>query len=278
MLNRFRFLIIGFALLLIAGCGQTVYEKTSLVPEAPYNAVGQGKTVAVLPFVDYSDSSYDTAIRRNIAISEAVMDQLSLNGFGFPVQEDVFKYLKEQGVILTDQKNVYMKAEMDSGEWSSEMQDYITDKVLKSSDNTASIGLSNREINKIGKAFQADYVLRGRIIEYDTRQDPSWNPIKRGFLSVLVEGTSRFLVGFADVDSYDGTTNFAMGDRTIGQVELRLWVQDAVTGDVVWTNHTNVEASPRTAYADPQHDAAFMASVKRNVCLLVHDFAKNGLK
>lgn len=277
MLNSFKLLVISFLLLLVTGCGTTVYEKTSLVPEAPYNAVGQGKTVAVLPFVDYSDSDYDTAIRRNIAISEAVMDQLSLNGFNFPVQEDVFRYLKNEGVILTSQKNTYIKAELDSGEWSSEMQKYISEKVLSTNDNTASIGLTNKEIAKIGKNFQADYVLRGRIIEYKERQDPSWNPIKRGFLSVVVEGTSRFLVGFADVDSYDGTTDFEMGDRTKAMVELRLTVQDAMTGDVVWTNHTNVEAAPRTAYADPQHDALFMASVKRNICLLMHDFAKYGL-
>ena len=152
MLNSFRLLTISFLLLLIAGCGTTVYEKTSLVPEAPYNAVGQGKTVAVLPFVDYSDSNYDTAIRRNIIISEAVMDQLSLNGFNFPVQEDVFRYLKNEGVILTSQKNTYMKAEMDSGEWSAEMKDYVAEKVLTSSD-TATIGLTNKEIAKIGKTF-----------------------------------------------------------------------------------------------------------------------------
>lgn len=277
MLNSFRLVVISFLLLLVTGCGTTVYEKTSLVPEAPYNAVGKGKTVAVLPFVDYSDSDYDTAIRRNIVISEAVMDQLSLNGFDFPVQEDVFRYLQEQGVILTSQKNTYMRAEMNSGEWSSEMQDYISDKVLSISDDTATIGLTNKEIAKIGKNFKADYILRGRIIEYKERQDPSWDPIKRGFLSVIVEGTSRFLVGFADVDSYDGTTKFEMGDRTQAMVELRLTAQDAVTGDVVWTNHTNVEAAPRSAYADPQHDALFMASVKQNICLLMHDFAKHGL-
>ncbi|CAG34843.1 hypothetical protein [Desulfotalea psychrophila] len=279
MLTRLQLLCIGFAMLLVTGCGQTVTEKVSLTPTAPYNAVGKGKTVVILPFADYADSSVDSARRRDIAVTEAITDMLVLNGFALPVQDDVLSYLQKRGIITSVQQQASLQREIDTDTWSQQMEDIFRAEISQQNKmNRKTSGLDPKAIARIGKTFGADYIMRGRIIEYKKRADASWAPWKRGLLPFFGEGASRILLGFADSDSYDGQSAFAEGTRVDGMVELRIWVQEAVTGDVVWTNHTNIETGRRSFFADPQHDALFSKAVQRNACLLIHDFARNGIQ
>lgn len=276
MSKRLNLLIIGSFALLMTGCGQTVVEKLGVTPTAPYNAVGQGKTVVILPFADYSASNIASAQKRNVVISEALTDKLVLNGFGLPVQEDVFGFLVKENIIATHQSNS-MQEELSSKEWSEAMKDILRAEMGEQNKNNNENGLTTKEIKKIGKVFNADYVMRGRILEYKTRQDASGAPWKAGILPFVVGGTSRSLFGFIDADSYDGQSNWSKG-TAMSQVELRLWAQDAATGEVIWTNHTTIEASRDSVFADPQHDALFTAAVERSACLLIHDFAMYGMQ
>lgn len=276
MSKRLNLLIIGLFGLLMTGCGQTVVEKLSVTQAAPYNAVGQGKTVVILPFADYSTSDISSAQKRNIVISEALTDKLALNGFGLPVQDDVFGFLVKEKII-TPHRSDSMDQELSSKEWSNSMKDILRAEISEQNVNRDDNGLTTKEIKRIGKEFNADYVMRGRILEYKTRQDASAEPWKAGVLPFVVGGTSRTLFGFIDADSYDGQSNWSTG-TAMSQVELRLWVQDAATGEVLWTNHTTIEASRDSVFADPQHDVLFTAAVERNACLLIHDFATYGMQ
>ena len=60
---------------------------------------------------------------------------------------------------------------------------------------TKPITFSNAKV--FGRRFNADYIVRGRILEYKTREDPTWEPWKKGFLPFLLQGTSRIAVGVA---------------------------------------------------------------------------------
>lgn len=276
---RLNLFIIGLAAILMTGCGQRAVEKLSVTPAAPYNAVGQGKTIVILPFTDYSDSSVSTAQKRNIALNEAITDKLRLNGFAMPIPEDIYDYLVEENVITSMSGTTStLQDELNSKEWSDEMKSILSDEINENLANKGDEkqGLTIKEVNKIGQAFGADYIMRGRVIEYKKRQDADgWNS---GIVPLVVGGTSRTLLGFADADSYDGKSKWKFGDSSTGMVELRLWVQDANTGEVVWTNHTSVEALRQSVFADPQHDVLFTTAVERSACLLIHDFATYGLQ
>ncbi|MGL1930528.1 MAG: hypothetical protein OCC45_02080 [Desulfotalea sp.] len=276
MLNRLNIISIGILALLLSGCGHSLKENRPIVPTAPYNAVGQGKSVVVLPLVDYSDGAIDTSLRRNLLISEALMDNLSINGFNFPVQEDVFEYLVDENIVSTNSSESALTKELRDGDWSDAMRNVLKNEQNKKS-TAGNKGLTTKELKKLGKNFQSDYILRGRIIEYKERQDTSFNPFKRGIVPFLVETGSRVSFGFADTDKYDGKTQFQVGSRATGMVELRLWVQDATTGDVIWTNHNNIEAAPCCFFSDPQHDKLYTTAIRETASRLIHDFALNGM-
>ena len=336
-MNRLKYLIIGILALIMAGCGQTVVETLNVPEGAGPNAPGVGKRIVILPFADYSYAdSLASAHRRNMQITETLTDRLAINGFNQPIQEDVFKYMIDQELIslvaYEENTSVSLTNEMNN-EWSDKMkgilQGYIqevqatrTNKVLKT---PGTHGMTEKTIRKIGRRFDADYVVRGRILEYKTRQDPSWEPWKKGILPFVIGGTSQIAYGFAGSDTYDrwnqmasgaaigalvgyqtvwpfdGSTLFGASSATsnaifwgaagaglgdmahnsgrIDQavVQMRIWVQEAATGNVVWTNRIKVAVSPESVYADSQYDALFDSAINKSVTSLVDNFVTYGL-
>jgi hypothetical protein len=179
----------------------------------------------------------------------------------------------------------------------------------------------------MGRRFNADYIVRGRILEYKTRQEASWAPWKKGVLPFVNGGTNRILNGFASSDAYDernealtgmllggiigynyttwpwddGQTFFGMADGTAntvtwaavgaglgkvshssGQidqaaVQMRIWVQEATTGNVIWTNRVRVLVSPQTVFADKQYDTLFNKAIEKGVDTLINHFVSYGL-
>jgi TolB-like protein len=341
-MERLKYLVIGILALTLAGCGQTIVETLN-VPAAPgFDAPGKGRTVVILPFADYSSAgNIDSAYRRNLAISEALTDRFNANGFGMPVQEDVFQYLVSEGVInlipYEETKSITLVNEL-SNDWSdtmkSEISRYIEQQngtaALNSENSPGTHGLTTRTVAKIGRYFKADYIVRGRILEYKSRQDPTWEPWKKGILPFINGGTSRILFGFASSDTYDEWNQKATGaiygarigyksnwpwdsddgDDTIlgisggddanailwgavgadlgrasynsgrvdqAVVQLRIWVQEATSGNVVWTNRVDVKVSPESFLADNQYDALFDKAIEKGVTTLVDNFVTTGL-
>ena len=58
-------------------------------------------------------------------------------------------------------------------------------------------------------------------------------------------------------------------------VQLRMWVQDGYSGQVLWTNRVDVKVSPQSVLADYQYDALFEAATEKAVDVLVDDFMYN---
>lgn len=342
-MERLKYLVVGILALTFAGCGQTVVETLN-VPGAPgFDAPGKGRAVVILPFADYSNAgNLESAYRRDMAVTEALTDRFVANGFSLPVQEDVFQYLVEQKVInlmpYEETKSISLVTEL-SNDWSEGMKGEISRFIDQQhvttntnvSDSSGTHGLNAKTVAKIGRNFKADYVVRGRILEYKTRQEATWEPWKKGIIPFINGGTSRVLMGFASSDSYDelnqkitgtlygarmgyehsnwpwdsdnnGDTIFGLSDGSdanaivwgsVGNemgsvsshsgrvdqavVQLRIWVQDATSGNVIWTNRVDVKVSPESFLADNQYDALFNKAIEKGVTTLIDNFVKTGL-
>jgi len=335
-MNRLKYLIVGILALVMAGCGQTVVE-TLHVPEGPsQNSPGYGRSVVILPFADYSFAgNLNASYRRNLQVTESLTDQFSANGFMTSIQEDVYRYMIEQNLInvvaYEEVKAESLRNEL-SGEWSSSMKGiikgYILEQEAEGSNKSISApgthGLDESTVAQIGRRFNADYIVRGRILEYKTREDPTWEPWKKGLLPFLLQGTSRIAVGVAGSDTYDrygqmtagaawgaligydtvwpfdgntlfgassatsnaifwGAAGAALGDMTSNSkteqavVQMRIWVQEAATGNLVWTNRIQVAVSPESVYADQQYDALFNSAIEKSVSTLIDNFVTYGM-
>ncbi|MBW1750972.1 MAG: hypothetical protein JRJ37_09805 [Deltaproteobacteria bacterium] len=330
---------IGIGLLLtgiLTGCGQTTIETLKVATPAAPNAVGKGMTAVILPFADYSYADdLESAHRRNMAISEALTDQLVASGFNLPIQEDVFHYLVNEEIISIasyDEANTTsLSYELQDDDWSGVMKDHIKyyidagnagrNQTVAASPGTH--GLTAQAVVKIGRKFGADYIIRGRILEFKTRQEHTWAPWKRGLLPFVVGSTNQAIFGFADSDKYDdwghmitgatygaiigynvqgpwggsssaagaGANTFLWGavgvaaghmakhggrtDQAV--VQMRIWVQDAYSGNVVWTNRVDVKVSPESVMADRNFDTLFDNAITQGTTTLMNNFVTTAL-
>lgn len=338
-MGRLKYLLLGILAIMLASCGQTVVETLN-VPSGPgVNGPGAGRTIVILPFADYSNAgSLASAHRRNLSVTEALTDRFVANGFGLPIQEDVFRFLIEQNIIsisaYEDMTSPSLANELES-EWSESMkvdlrrylqeQQYRKTNKIVASPGTH--GITPSTIAKIGRTFNADYIVRGRILEFKTRQEGNWKPWKRGVLPFISGTSSRMLFGFASTDTYD-TINQTVAGAAVGAgaayaseidsiyghsetmfgsgvtknsviwgiggamagnlakhsgrvdqavVQLRIWVQEAATGNVVWTNRVDVKVSPESVLADNQYDGLFDTAINKGISTLIDDFVTYGL-
>lgn len=342
-MNRLKYLIIGILALIMAGCspgGQTVITTLKVPEGAGPNAPGSGKSVVILPFADYTYAdTLASAHRRSLQVSEALTDQFVSNGFGLPIQEDVFRYMIDQNLISLvayEESNSTSLSNELGGEWSDKMKDKIRNYIVEqqtAKDNRVAAspgthGLTEKTIKKIGRRFNADYIVRGRLLEFKTRQDPSWAPWKKGVLPFVLGGTSRIAYGYADSGKYDrwgqmtagatwgaligygtnwpfdpdggssifgassatsnaifwGAAGGALGDMAYhggkvdqAVVQMRIWVQEAATGNLIWTNRVKVQVSPETVFSDNQYDALFNSAIEKSVTSLIENFVTYGL-
>jgi hypothetical protein len=288
-----RQLLLCALAMLVGGCGSSVRESLKVAPTTKVN-VGDNRAVVILPFADYSYAdNLETAFRRNMFVNECIIDHFVRLGFHLPIQEDVFYFLAEQNIInvssYNPQKTKSLQLEMEK-EWSPSMknvlQGYIDatqeqDQQSEVGENSLTHGLTNQAIVKIGRHFSADYIVRGRIIQYKDRLDPSGALWKKGTLPFFVGGTKNILIGKATSQQYDSSNSMdsdwkdfqTISDVPQAVVQIRIWVQDAYTGNIVWTNRANVEVSPQSFFADYQYDALFETATEKVVATLMNDFA-----
>ena len=328
-MTKCKYLLYLLTAVLIMGCGQTVVE-TLHVPDNPgQSAPGKGLTMVILPFADYTYSdSIAGPYRRNLAVSEALTDRIIANGFNIAIQEDVFGYLVDEKIISVlpyDQNSTASLSDELNNDWSqlmkSHIQGYIQQQKERSghtvSESPGTHALNQNAVTKLGRRFNADYIVRGRILEFKTREETSWDIMKKGLLPFSFGLSSQTLNGFARSDSYDdighmilpgtigaiigynGSTNGLDGPgnamvwgavgaglghmgKNGGQidqavVQLRIWVQEAATGNLVWTNRVEVKVSPESVYSDRQYDALFDTAIHKGVNTLIDNFVATGL-
>lgn len=301
-MERLKYLVIGVLALLLVSCGrgQTVVETLNVYEGPTTNAPGNGKSIVILPFADYSQGNLESAQRRNMLITESLTDRLIVNGFGLPIQEDVFDYLVKENVIKlpsSDTETNSLAAELNN-DWSGTMKNEIMgymfqveyEAAQKAGSSSGTHGLSSKMVAKIGHHFNADYIIRGRIIEFKTRQEPTWAIWKKGLIPFINDGANRLVLGYASSDAYDDriqsfsidnadalTHGKGGANDSQGTVQIRMWVQEAATGSVIWSNRIRVQVSPQSIQADNQYDTLFNTAIEKGATTLVNHFVAYGL-
>lgn len=324
-------LAIGFMAFMLTGCGQLISEKLA-VSDSNRMPTCTGKKVVILPFADYSYSEdAERAFSRNLKIMENLNARLSENGFRSPIQEDLVQYLEDSGIIKigtplasAGQPGYVQNLISKDGSWSPEMRKELT--LIASSGNgqinadnrSKGIALDQAALAKIATNFNADYIIRGRITQFELDDESTWNPLKRGLFPVVFGGSNRAFFGVTNSEDYDmlgaaisggliggaiGTqtsmpydssekinpqrfnfSTWGLGAAALGYMsskgghanqavmQLRLWVQDPKTAEVVWTNCIKVQVKPQTIFAETREDKLFDTAISKAVSALVKDF------
>ena len=246
-MNLLKYISIGIVLIgAVTGCGKNTVETLMVPAQVDPNGRGKGMSAVILPFADYSNGdNIASAFRRNILITESLTDNLTSNGFRLTVQEDVFQYLLDQEIIsiapYDDPGSASLAYELQDPDWSGVMkeklQGYMQHQNIGSStarpDGPGTHGLTSQEVVKIGRQFGTDYIIRGRILEFRTRQEHTWAPWKRGLLPFAIGSTSRMAFGFADSAKYDNWDNLLAGGTwgtIVGASANNPWNPDSSTG------------------------------------------------
>jgi hypothetical protein len=330
-MSTLRLFAIGFLAFTVSGCGQLVSERLAVSPAAVTEKCTSKKMV-VLPFADYSyTQDAKRAFRRNVNIMENLTARLTGKGFRLPVQEDLMKYLADTNVatLKTDLSRssalpgYIQHAIASDSSWSPFMKAELT-KIAENEHPQAnknqanSYALDTKTLAKIADNFNADFIMRGQILNYELDQENTWSPLKRGILPVLFDGSNRALFGVTNSDTYDdlgsilagaalgagvgynasgpydytekinpgrhnsmvwGMAGAAMGYMSSkgghanqAAIQLRLWVQDPQTGEVVWTNSVKVLVKPQSVFAETREDKLFDTAAQQAISALINDF------
>lgn len=305
----------------LTACGTVTVD--SVHPVVRSADLGKEKTIVILPFADYTPADVFAGYwRRNMLIMEALQDEIIRFGYVPAISEDVISYLSSRNIIQADAEfqndstaNTVLKAEL-AKDWSDSMKTEIVgalqSNLEKAHQNIRphSIALDHTAIQDIGTAFNADYVVRGRIMTFQTGREDSFNPLQTGVLPFVFNFSSRTLFGIAESDKYemidkmaigglvgpavamsnwprDEHTNFnraiwGVGGAGLGYlahkggrvdnatVQLRMVVQDTRTGEIVWTNRAEARTMTQSAFSKKNPDV-LMAQAIQQVCQRLFD-------
>ncbi len=333
-MSGIRLFLYGILIVQLAACGQVVTGKLTTPQSPDKSSCTLGRKIVVLPFADHSatDDDLQATYARNMAIMEALTDQLVAKGFQMPIPEDTLMYLVDKNIVKgmpyssRTSKTKSLEEQL-SANWSDEMKGLIKEEIKGeqlasfAGNDHGTRGLDNKTLAGIGKDLQADYILRGRIIKFDLQNDHTWQVHRRGVLPLFFGATNRSIFGVAKSETYDNvnamvvggaigaaigheaTTPYSTADKldpsnanaavwgaaaagvaylaqNAGEtpeavVHLRMWVQKAETGEIIWTNRAEVEATTQSAFADNRPDSLFHTAVKKAVKHLVDNFWDN---
>jgi hypothetical protein len=225
-----RWIILLFLLIImpcLVSCGQKVKDSVAPLNTSVQYADSPAKQIVVLPLADYTMGVRpDDSLRRQVKIYEALMYRLAEKGFYVPLKEDVVQYLVDLGVIRIIGKSStgsgssceLITEELSSG-WSEAMQEEIQKLVVmneqmkksKQGFEVTRVGLDLGIIKEIGRYFRADYILRGRVVEYEVREGNTLNPLQIGALPFFFDTSSALLFGFAESERYDLWQDLSVG-------------------------------------------------------------------
>jgi hypothetical protein len=131
--------------------------------------------------------------------------------------------------------------------------------------NRALFGVTNSETyDSLGSAL-AGAAVGAAIGDTATSPYDYTEKINPGRQNAMVWGLGGAALGY--MSSKGGHTNQVA-------VQLRLWVQDPQTGEVVWTNSAKVLVKPQSVFAENRKDELFDTAVSQAVAALTDDFVK----
>ena len=228
MFDRWSILLFLLAIMVcLVSCGQKVKDSVAPLNTSVQYPNSTTKQIVVLPLADYTMGVRpDDSLRRQVKIYEALMYQLAKKGFYVPLKEDVVQYLVDLGVIQIIGKSSIRSSssyglimeELSSG-WSDAMQEKIqklmvtNEQIDKSKQHfkLTRVGLDPGTVQQIGRRFGANYILRGRVVEYEVREGNTLNPLQVGILPFSFDTSSALLFGFAESEQYDLWQDLAFG-------------------------------------------------------------------
>lgn len=242
------------AFFFLTACGTVTVD--SLHPVVRSADLGKEKNIVILPFADYTPTDTPAAYwRRNMLIMEALQDEIIRFGYRPAVSEDVIAYLSSRNIIQPDTRfqeestaNAVLRAELGK-DWSDSMKIEIA-KALQSNmtmsqqktsadrnDRSRSIALDHSEIQKIGTAFNAHYVVRGRIMVFENGREDSFNPLQTGVLPFFFNFSSRTLFGIAESEKYEMIDKMAIGGLLGAAFAMDDWPKNDETITTMSENH-----------------------------------------
>ncbi len=218
--------LILLIIFLVSGCGQQVKDSISPISTTMQPEEGRGRIV-VLPFADYTmGKRLDDSLRRQVKIHEALIYRLAQYGYYTPVEDDVMQFMIDRGIITLLNEPVIddsvsrraLERELEYG-WSNKMQEQIRAIMIQNDLANApqqrftmeKVGLTKSTVKQMGRYFGADYILRGRIVEYDLRQGGQLNPIQQGILPFFFDWSSSLVFGVAKSENYDLWQDMSIG-------------------------------------------------------------------
>ncbi len=307
-----------FLLFSLSACGQRV--KSTLAPIHSASRVPVTDTAMVLlPLADYSTGLRpDDAMRRQSKVHGALVYYLAQKGYYVPLQEDVVQCLADLDVIRLSRpgNSSYVKSneliyeELGNG-WSDAMVKRIS-AIVENNERLGGqqemdmkmVGLSPETLQKIGERFGARYILRGRIAEYEIRDNPTLNPIRKGILPFVFDFGKATVLGVAHTEKYDTWQDMAIGagagaalasssdafwggvtgagagylmsksgQAPVAVVRVGLALQDANTGKVLWANWVEKQVSSASVWAESSHRSQLDQAVEEAAYDLVSDLA-----
>jgi outer membrane protein OmpA-like peptidoglycan-associated protein len=249
-------------LLLMTGCGPTAKNSS---PVTRLDVDPRNRIFTVLPVADYSYvEDVEAAHRQQALVHYLLTAGLATRGFPLSSQQSVFQVLTESGIIkaMSYEKDIKVAEEMTSLEnmlnedWSDMMKSEIV-KMTKTEARRRIPGIARQDnhlpapatalldrnaVLHLGRELGAEYILRGRLLVYDLRQEYSTEPLRRQILPFFQGGNGLQHFATAKAAHYDPVDNLIvggaltnLGKRNDYGFRLQLWAHDAITGDVIWT-------------------------------------------
>ncbi len=303
----------------LAGCAQLqnlvkpVYFETvqpgpsgvaATIP--PADLAGKIKTAprkaVLLPFADYSsDVSPATHIEYHGFLQDALVKALQARGmepviYGGAVNDTLFR----QGVVLKaapilqaeSPRTAVLFREIEEGEWSPVMSrkmgrighhNLIAPNSLQG--KVDSSALHREAVRDIGAAFEADYVIRGRITVYHSGLKWGTYPLPEEVLAFYFpkQGKSMPLIGLSNVGAFewfeDGPSApppasirsednqpFTKDTKRFAPlVRLDLFIQEAAGGDVVYAESAETLVSQVYSMSRPRHSDELYQYLERAI-------------
>ncbi len=232
------------------------------------------------------------------ALQEEVIDYLLNRGIIREVQSSAgatFPISPETGVLLRELNNTYspytdgMKVELING-INQNIQASMGDHPIPVGTASAPSGdlsgrlvtLDNATIIDLGYALDVDYVIRGRIIEFGTERYTSYNPALAGIVPFAFNLAGGAVFGVSMIGAYDSSDcsgcvveplTFA-GKNRKAVVQLRMIVQNARTGNIVWANRTEVQTMPLSAFSNEKKRSLYAQAIRHAARDLVGSFVR----
>ena len=351
-------LLLAFGMIFsLIACGHVV--KETVIPVPVDQVKPAGKKVVVVPFADYTPrSSQKNYWRRNVLVMEALQDEFARFGVKTAIEEDVVRYLIDEKIIEPPEvffghspMNEYMRSMTTNENWSTYMTRELETAISHNEQvETArqnknkkpnrqgleSASLTGGQVIHLGNTFGADYIIRGRLIEFDQgAAKDNFNPFQVGILPFVFNTGQRAVFGVAKSENYEMIDKMAMGgalglaygrknqnspfdeevDRESGGhplfdptitnvkdyhelntvfwgaagtglaflahkggkvpravVQIRIMVQDALTGALLWTNRSQVEVVPKSVYSSQEYRVLVAKAIKKAASSLVNNF------